>query len=125
MSLPFLPLAHGLGQREDLPLPEDIFIITAAVVLAVSFVALAVLWPEPRLEGDRWRPLKGRFAAFAGSRGLRSACQVIGVALLAITLVAGYIGPENPNDNFASNFVFVIFWVGLVVASVVLGDVFR
>jgi hypothetical protein len=125
MIIDVLPLAHGLGQREDLPLPEDVFIITAAVVLAVSFVALAVLWAEPRLEGDTWRPLRGAVGRISGSRGLRIACGAIGVLLLGVTLVAGYLGPEVPSENFASNLIFVVFWVGLVLASLVLGDVFR
>jgi len=124
---PSLPLAHGLGQREDLPLPEVYFIITAAVVLAVSFVALAVLWPQPRLEGseERWRPLPGALGRFLGSRALRIVCGALGVLLLAVTIVAGLIGPENPSDNFGSNLVFVEFWVGMVFASLLFGDVFR
>ena len=44
-----LPLAHGLVQRADLPLPEWLFGYAAAAVLIVSFVALAILWPQPRL----------------------------------------------------------------------------
>jgi hypothetical protein len=127
MILDVLPLAHGLGQREDLPLPEDIFIITAATVLAVSFVALAVLWPKPRLEGTEaeWRPLPGPLAGFFGSRALRIACGVIGVLLLALTTAALFLGPENPTDNFGSNLVFVEFWVGFVFACAIFGNVFR
>jgi hypothetical protein len=125
MELPVLPLAHGLGQREDLPLPEEWFIITAAVVLAVSFVGLAVLWAQPRLEQDTWRPLDNRFARLLTAPALRVACGAFGVFLLGLTLVAGFIGPANPSDNFASNLVFVVFWVGLVVASLLFGDVFR
>ena len=122
-----LPLAHGLGQREDLPLPEDIFIITAATVLAVSFIALAVLWPKPRLEGtaSAWRPLPGPLAGFFGSPGLRIACGIVGVLLLVIAIVALFIGPENPTDNFGSNLIFVEFWIGFVVASLLFGNVFR
>ena len=100
MTLPAVPLAHGLVQRADLPLPEDVFIITAAVVLAVSFVALAVLWPQPRLEGARWRPAFPR---------LESVCGAIGAVLLVAAIVAGFAGPKNPTDNFGSNFVFVVF----------------
>ena len=48
-----LPLAHGIAQREDLPIPLALFVFGAFVVLVVSFVALAVLWREPRLEQDR------------------------------------------------------------------------
>ena len=52
-------IAHGLVGRSDLPIPEWLFGWAAAIVLIVSFVALAVLWPEPKLEGERggWRRL--------------------------------------------------------------------
>jgi membrane-bound ClpP family serine protease len=49
------PIAHGLVGRTDLPIPAWLFGWGAAVVLVVSFVALAVLWPKPRLEGARER----------------------------------------------------------------------
>src|SRR3712207_3090909 len=102
MTLPALPLGHGLVQRADLPIPERWFIITAAVVLAVSFVALAVLWPEPRFEQrPAWRPLPGPLARFFGSRGLRIACGAAGVLLLAVTIVSGFAGPPGPFENFA------------------------
>ena len=49
------PIAHGLVGRTDLPIPAWLFGWGAAVVLVLSFVALAVLWPKPRLEGARER----------------------------------------------------------------------
>ena len=51
--------AHGLSQRQQLPIPQWLFAWAAAAVLVVSFFALAVLWPEPRLERDNWRALPG------------------------------------------------------------------
>ena len=117
--------AHGLVQRSSLPIPEWLFGWAAAVVLCVSFVALAVLWPRPRLEDPRWRPLPGGIGSTLGSRGLEVAGGAIGVALLALAIATGYAGPDTPLDNFAPTFVFIIFWVGLVFVSVLLGDVFR
>ncbi|HEX2087372.1 MAG TPA: hypothetical protein VHF89_16940, partial [Solirubrobacteraceae bacterium] len=53
-----LPLAHGVGsEREDLPIPEQGFFIGATLVLVLSFVGLAVLWPSPRLQEARERVL--------------------------------------------------------------------
>ena len=51
------PLGHGLVSRADLPIPEWLFGWAAALVLVVSFVGLAALWPEPRLQSQGWRPL--------------------------------------------------------------------
>ena len=38
---------------------------------------------------------------------------------------AGLNGTDQPNLNFAVTFVFVTFWLGMVVLSILLGDVFR
>jgi hypothetical protein len=117
-------IAHGIVQRANLPIPEWLFGWAAAMVLLVSFVALALLWPEPKLTGDRWRPLPERLGRVLGSRALEAACGVVGVALLALVLVAGFAGTESPLNNFAPTFIFIIFWVGLAFASALLGNVF-
>jgi hypothetical protein len=52
-----LLLAHsGLSSTKNLPLPEVVFAWAAAAVLVISFAALAVLWPKPRMEGTPPRP---------------------------------------------------------------------
>ena len=116
--------AHGLVQRANLPIPEWLFGWAAALVLLVSFVALALLWPEPKLTADRWRPLPGALGRAPGSRPVEIACGAIGVVLLGLVVVAGLGGTQSPLDNFAPSFVFIVFWVGLVFASAVLGNVF-
>ena len=119
-----MQFAHGLVQRANLPIPEEMFFGAAAVVLIVSFLALAALWPQPKLEGDRWRPLPGRLGRLLGSGALEALCGAAGVVLLAVVVVAGLAGTENGLDNFAPTFVFIIFWVGLAFASALLGNVF-
>jgi hypothetical protein len=118
-------LAHGLVARSDLPIPEWLFGWAAAMVLVVSFVALAVLWPEPRLEGEHWRPLPGGLGRVLGSRPVELLCGAIGVFLLGVVVYAGLRGTQSPTASFAPTFIYVIFWLGLVPASVLLGDVFK
>ena len=67
--------AGGLIGRSDLPIPEWLFGWAAAMVLVISFVALAILWPEPKLEGDRWRPLPGGGRAGQPGRSRSSAAR--------------------------------------------------
>ena len=52
LAVPASASAHGLVQRSNLPIPEWLFGWAAAIVLVISFVALAALWPKPRLEGS-------------------------------------------------------------------------
>ena len=119
-----MQFAHGLVQRANLPIPEEMFFGAAAVVLIVSFLALAALWPQPKLEGDHWRPLPGGLGRLLGAPALETACGAPGVVLLAVVVVAGLAGTENGLDNFTPTFVFIIFWVGLAFASALLGNVF-
>ena len=93
-------------------------------MLVISFVALAALWPKPRLEGEpAFKPIPG--GALLGSRAVEIACGAIGVALLVVVLLAGYVGSGVALDNFAPTFILITFWVGLVFASAIFGDVFK
>ena len=112
-------LAHGLQVKRDLPVPTWLFVWGAALVLIISFVALAVLWPKPRLEESPWKPL-GRALA---SRPVRIACGAVGAFLLGLVIYSGLAGEEG--DNLAPTWIYVVFWVALVPLSVVFGDVFR
>jgi hypothetical protein len=116
-------LAHALTEKTDLPLPEWLFVWGAALVLIVSFLALAVLWPRPKLEGDSWRPLPGGRAL--ASAPVQVLCGALGVALLALTVWAGLAGEASPVANWSPTFVFVTFWLGLVALSLLFGDVFK
>ena len=114
-----LIFAHGLVGRADLPIPEAVFAAAAATVLVVSFVALALLWSEPRIQHwPEWRLFR-----------LPAAVDVVlgtaGVLALAVTAYAGLAGTEAERDNLAPWAVYVAFWVGVPFASLMLGDVWR
>ncbi|ADB50266.1 hypothetical protein [Conexibacter woesei] len=111
--------AHGLVGKVDLPVPVWLFGWAAAVVLIVSFAALGLLWPSPRLQRPRERRLipLGTWVDVAGG--------ALGIAVFALVVVSGLAGTEVPTANLTPTFVYVVFWVGLVVASLLFGDVFR
>ncbi|MGH2948325.1 MAG: fenitrothion hydrolase [Solirubrobacteraceae bacterium] len=117
--------AHGLVQRSDLPIPEWLFGWAAAAVLVVSFAALALLWPRPRLEQAAWKPLPWGVGRALGSRGVEVTCGAIGVAVLVLVIAAGYLGKGTALDNLAPTLILINFWVGMVFASILFGDVFR
>jgi hypothetical protein len=121
-ALPEPALAHGIQVKRDLPVPTWLFVWGAALVLLVSFVALAVLWPKPRLEDSPWRPLGGLGRVLA-SRPVDVACGAIGALLLALVVYSGLAGEDV--DNLAPTWIYVVFWVALVPVSVIFGDVFR
>jgi len=110
--------AHGLAGSADLPIPAWMFAWAAAIVLIASFVALGALWPRPRLQQPRLR----RVATIP--RGTRTLCGLIGVALYGIVVYAALAGTEVPTANLAPTAIYVAFWVGIPLLSVLLGDVF-
>ena len=122
---PRVAQAHGLVQRTSLPIPEWLFGWAAAIVLVASFAGLALLWPRPRLQQPPWRPLPGGLGRLLGGRAVEGLCAAIGLALLAVVIVAGYAGGGSALDNLAPTFILIDFWVGLVFASVLFGDLFR
>ena len=119
MILDALPLAHGIVGREDLPIPRQAFFIGATVVLVASFLALATLWPTPRFEDLRERRL------FGVPRALEVVCGALGVAAFGFLVYAGLKGTQSVPANIVPTSVHVIFWVGIPILSLLLGDVFR
>lgn len=119
-------LAHGIGGIKDLPVPTYLFYWGGGVVLVVSFVALGVLWRRPLLgPRENGRPLlaaPGRTAVGA----LRVLVGAISVVLFVAVLLAALLGEtDDPNLNLAPTFVYVVFWLGVPLASFLLGDVWR
>jgi hypothetical protein len=111
--------AHGLVGRAYLPVPAWLFAWAAGAVLIVSFVALPRLWSSPRLEHAAERRL------FGVPTWVGPLCGALGAGAFVLVVVSGITGTQIPTANLAPTAVFVLFWVGIPVLSVFLGDVFR
>jgi hypothetical protein len=122
-ALPSLP-AHGVGSRQDLPLPFDLLLIGAALALAISFVALGVLWKQPRLSRTDGRLLPPALALALDSPFVRGVFAILSLALTAWTLLALFFGKDNAN-NPVPYVVYVYLWVGLGLLSMVFGPIWR
>jgi hypothetical protein len=112
-------LAHGIVGRADLPIPGTFFGAGAALVLVISFAALAAGWTRPRLAAAPERALV-RLPRLA-----EVVLGLAGIAAFAVTAYAGLAGTDSQQDNLAPTAVYVGFWVGIPFVSLLLGDVFR
>jgi polyferredoxin len=118
--------AHGFGQRYDLPVPLALWVAGAAAAVACSFLVIGLFvrgtpgeaHGYPRVNLLRWGP--GRLLT---GRRVRRALQGISVALLALVVIAGFAGDQNPTRNLAPIWVWVIWWVGLAYVSALVGNV--
>lgn len=121
LSLPLAAFAHGLGGRQDLPVPLEFFIVGAGVVLVASFIALSLLWPAPRLQNP---PDNRALVGPTGARALFGVGGVVGLIALLMVLAAGWAGAPNPLRNPAPVTVFVVFWLVIPVLSGLIGDIY-
>lgn len=114
-------LGHAFGSRGQLPLPIWGVTWVATITLVGSFVAFGVWWPGPRLD----RLAGGRPLVRSTSRWLRAgraAGRTGALTLYLLCLVCGLVGRNETSDNLLPVTLYVVVWVGAVVASGVAGD---
>ena len=117
-------VGHGIGVVRDLPIPAAYFFVGAAVVLAVSFVLLLYLWRRPVLEAHAdGRALPSGLSRLVLSRAVRIVLGAFSVFLLGLTLATALFGTTVELLNFAPTFVYVIFWLGIPLLSILFGNV--
>ncbi len=118
-ALPASASAHGLVGRTDLPIPGWMFAWGAAIVLIASFVALGTLWPRPRLQQHGLRRV------LTVPRFVEPVCGLLGVAAFAAVVYSALEGTTVALANLAPTAIYVHFWVGIPLLSILLGNVFR
>ena len=123
MIPPALVALHGVGSRQDLPLPFELVVVGAALVVVVTFGLVIWAWREPRWQQSvghalpRLTRLVDHTVVLWGGRLLVWA--VLGVALLAL-----FAGPDLITNPFPG-YLFVWVWVGLVPVSLLFGQAWR
>ncbi len=118
-------LAHGIGGVQDLPVPKWLFFWGGAFVLVVSFILLGALWKTPQLDRHAaGRDLGETFGKIVLGP-VRIVVQALSAFLFVVILAAALFGTTDPFGNIAPTWVYVIFWVGMPVLSLLFGNVWR
>ncbi len=118
-------LAHGFGQRYDLPVPLWLYLYGAAGAVLLSFVVFGLFVGEQRVGGGypRLNLLKfGLFRATLASPAFVSGMRVASVALFALVILAGLVGNQTPVLNLVPTVVWVIWWVGFSLFVAIVGN---
>lgn len=123
------PEAHGIGGQADLPISLELAVSGAVAALVVSFTVLIVAWRRPRYDDAGRIGKPGRAALpvldqITSSSYFRVGLRVLGLLIAAFT-VACAVGGQNTLTNPFFGIVYVWWWVGLVIASALLGPVWR
>lgn len=119
--------AHAFGERYDLPLPLELYLIGAGATVGLSFLVMALFLrgrdgdhAPPRLRLCRLPPRTSRPYAL-----IATVLQCLWVGVFLLVVAAGFFGSQNPSHNIAPVMVWVIWWVGMAFVSALVGDLWR
>ena len=116
--------AHGFAQRYDLPVPLGLYMGGAAAAVVLSFLVIAFFVRGERVieSYPRLNLLANPLGRFIAGTFIVQLLRIFSVSFLALVIVAGYIGHENPFENIAPTAIWVIWWVGFAYISGLVGD---
>jgi hypothetical protein len=118
-------IAHGVGGRQDLPIPFSLAVAGAAAALVVSFLVLRMAWRSSRFRGDQsGRPLPLAVSRAADSSWTRWTLRLLGLAAAAYVTLGAVAGPDLAT-NPTAGVVYVLLWIGIVPLSLLFGPVWR
>lgn len=122
-GLPGSAQAHAFGARYELPVPVWLFVAGGAVTVTLTFllVGLFVRTGPERYANARWAVPAPIRCALRHPLMLCIA-KAAAVTLLALVVVAGIVGDQNPNKNIVPTFVWVIWWVGFSYFAMLIGN---
>ena len=118
--------AHGFGERYDLPIPLDYFLVGAAGAVALSFVVVGLFvrrrpgpfdYPRIDLLATPW------LGRALGRPPLPSMVRLLSVAVFGLIVATALLGVNRPIENLAPTVVWVLWWVGMGYVSALLGNV--
>lgn len=116
--------AHGFGQRYDLPVPLSLWVLGAGATIILSFVLVGMFATTTfeQFHYPRINLLKSVFFRTLAKPFVLFMVRLIGVIILITAIISGYWGDTNPYNNVTPVLVWVIWWVGVVYFSVLVGD---
>ena len=117
--------AHGFGERYDLPIPLNYFLVGAGATVALSFlvIGLFVRGGSSGFRYPRYNLLAaGRPSGLLATPFLLVPVRALAVALFLLVIATALFGTEGPIENLAPTMVWVIWWVGMGYIVALLGN---
>ena len=118
-------LAHGFGERYDLPIPLTFFMAGAAAAVAFSFVVIGLFGQRHagELSYPRYNLLRvPRLGAVLTSRLWIVPVRGLAAGLFVLVLVTALFGTDKPIENLSPTFVWIIWWVGMGYVTALVGN---
>lgn len=126
LVLPTLAVAHGFGQRIDLPVPLYLYLFGGGAIVALSFILLGLLpgrLSESLHEYPRLNLSRLRWFQLVSSSTVIQPVRLLFVAVLLISVWSGLFGDQNPAFNSLPTVVWILFAIGVAFFSALVGNI--
>lgn len=118
-------LAHGVGGSTDLPIPLTYALVGGVWALILTFAVVAVAWRNPKFDPAKpGRALPKWVTGTVDSPIIRGIIATVALLATIWVGVAAMWGPQDARNALPGSF-YVLLWVGLVAASVIVGPIWR
>jgi hypothetical protein len=97
-------------------LPLWLWVTGAGATIVLTFAAMALVFSRAD-----FRPHPGT-RLFAVPPGVTRAIRAVALVVFALTLLAGFIGAQDPYRNLITTMVWVTWWVGFAFGCALIGD---
>ncbi len=119
---PSAAMAHGFGQRFDLPLPLRFWLIGAGASIVLSFLVTAVFVGDRNFGPGYPRYDLGRLALIRWAARLTPAVRALAVAIFVVAILAGFLGQQSAYSNIIVTLVWVSWWAGFAFVVALAGN---
>jgi len=113
--------AHVGGSAFILLLPTHLYVMGGAVVVAASFLLVALAPTRLLARAESLRVRLGA-ASFPGRRALSSGASLLSLAVVVALVVAGVRGSRDPLANPLPLVVWTVWWIGFTYLHAAFGN---
>lgn len=115
--------AHGFEERYDLPVPLAYVVAGACAMVLLTFVFAIFFVRQPSKSSSRPSQSSPALSQTRIPPGLIGLARGLAWLLFALTLAAALWGSGDPLMNLAPTLVWIVWWIGLSFAVILLGNV--
>ncbi|HEX4584877.1 MAG TPA: hypothetical protein VH183_08620 [Burkholderiaceae bacterium] len=115
--------AHMMGVVYNLPIPFWMYAFAASGALALSFLMVGY-FVTAQSAARNFQTLDLGVPAPAICKAVLAGLRVLSVFALLLTILSGLFGPANPFANFSMTFFWVVFALGFMYLTGLIGDVY-
>ena len=119
---PSTAFAHGFGERYDLPLPLNFYLFGGGFTVFVSFIIIASFIKKRHPDSILPTYTFLQFSQLT-TRRVRNIMQFISLVIFFLIISAGLFGDQNPVENLAPTFTWIIWWVGVTLFTALFGNI--